>query len=102
MTDHSRYHPLNESEILEDLALCIKKAAVLSNAEIDSNNHIYWHTREACAIIARRHGIKLQQLISFYTKYTQFMSDRTMKTWKLVFWTEVMHPELLVRDVHDA
>ncbi len=64
----------------------------------DPEDDIYWHTREACAKIARSRGIFFPNVITRLKGVGHFHPNQIIER-SLLVWSAVAHPLLLVDSV---
>lgn len=88
--------------VMNHLAECIARAYMLSGCRTDYNSDIYWHTRERVMEIARSYGIKTQQVLERYKQQFRWIDPTTEFGDNNPFWYSTMHPDLLVKEVHDS
>lgn len=81
------------------LADCMHRARVVSGRGEEPDNDVYWHTREACAALARKAGLKWPAVVSAYQTRSVWDDLSGIPT---DIWSEVVHPDLLAREVLDS
>jgi len=88
------------------LACCVQRARSESGRPEEPDNDVYWHTREACAVIARERGVRWAEVLELLQ--SREFQNFVLRSPEEVFlkseplWTEVMHPDLLVQDIHES
>jgi hypothetical protein len=92
---------ITKEEIIAALACCILRAENASGAPVDTRNGIYWHTREACLPIARKHGIPWTDVLR-EAEGTWHLSRSVIRKRSSPFWVDVAHPGLIVREVMES
>ncbi len=91
---------MTQVEVCASLAACIRRAE-RENPGQEPTNDFYWYTRERCVDLALSRGITILRLIrtvshefSTYTEGLDMISSP--------FWDEVVHPELLCKEVLES
>ncbi len=84
-----------------DLACCVPRAQSVSGLQIGSDNDVYWHTREACLVIARSYGFLTTEFVRAIFA-ANMLSDREILDRSRVFWPRVAHPDVLAREVMES
>lgn len=82
------------------LAACILKAEKL-HPEIAPTNDKYWHTREACGEIARRMPFGLSAMVMMIHE-PGFKDREDLDELAKLYWAEVAHPDILLKEVHET
>lgn len=82
------------------LADCMIRAKKVSGRGEESDNDIYWHTREACAELAREAKIKWPSVVSAYQMRSIWDSD--IPDIPSDVWSRVVHPDILAREVLES
>jgi len=103
----------------EALACCIERARRLARGDESSTSEVYWHTREAVMGIALSRGIRVQEVLSSLME-VRFPTDdprgvlcrspgggavkipRSLVNGSGPFWTDVVHPDVLVLEVMES
>jgi len=83
------------------LACCIVRARGLTDGSTDPENHIYWHTREACYPVSRELGL-LWSWVMLKMPAAESESPESIRRLSAPFWPRVVHPDVLARDVMET
>ncbi len=84
------------------LACCILRAKAASETtDLGPENHVYWHTREACYPVSRRLGLLWTWVMRHMKVATSFPDSKILEL-SSPFWTEVVHPDVLAREVMES
>lgn len=89
-------------DILDILACCVEKARLESGYSEKPDNDVYWHTREACLEVAKRHGKSIREYVKSIYKFAREEYPDSLWSEAKEIWPEVAHPSLIVRDVHNS
>jgi hypothetical protein len=65
-------------------------------------NEYYWHTREACHVLARKLDVFFPDVIGQYDHVTLHMGKGKLEELSAEFWPDVQHPDLLVAEVMES
>lgn len=86
------------------LAACMALAAKASGAPGlwgDPENEVYWYTRELSFVVARSSGIMWSRVISDL-KGMSWATPEELVLLAGELWPEIMHPDLLAREVMES
>jgi biotin synthase-related radical SAM superfamily protein len=81
---------------LPALAACILKAGLVKHSWDQ-----YWHTREACVKIAGQTRGGIVTLISLIHS-SEFKCRKDLDELTKLYWAEVAHPDVLLKEVHET
>ncbi len=84
------------------LACCMARAREVSGQSGESPLHdIYWYTREACYPVSRRLGLTWTGVIRKLDLASSFSREKVVEL-SSPFWYEVVHPDVLAREVMES
>lgn len=86
---------------MADLACCCPRAQAVSGRQVEPDNDIYWHTREACLQIARDNGLMTAVFIRAVAA-ANLLPDKEIRERSSSFWPRVAHPDVLAREVMES
>lgn len=92
--------PEHKREDALRLASCIAIARVYAKNE-NSDNEIYWHTRETCFSQSTREGVSWFHVMSALNFAGTFKIEELRKMAGNT-WIKTAHPEIIVREVLES
>jgi hypothetical protein len=89
------------TDIALQIACCIERARLESGFIgnwPDPDVEIYWYTREASVDFSRKLGVRYFQVVLELQKIRQLLDVEIYKLSEL-FWPQLAHPDLIIKEV---
>ncbi len=97
------YSSQEKKDLSISLACCIVRAKRVSCHGPDPENEVYWYTREACYPVSRRLGLLWSWVMLEMRSFdSASIRDVEIETLSAPFWLEVVHPDVIAREVMES